>query len=124
MIRFMIRAAIFLATAALGLLAAALILPDFQLSLSGLLVAIIVFALAQSVLAPFIFKMARRYAPALVGGIGLVSTFVALLIASLVGGGLAITGIGTWILGTLIVWIVTALGAWLLPLIALKKRDA
>ena len=124
MIRFMIRAAIFLATAALGLLAAALILPDFQLSLSGLLVAIIVFALAQSVLAPFIFKMARRYAPALVGGIGLVSTFVALLIASLVGGGLAITGIGTWILGTLIVWIVTALGSWLLPLIALKKRDA
>lgn len=70
----MIRAAIFLATTALGLLAAALILPDFQLSL--------------------------------------------------VGGGLAITGIGTWILGTLIVWIVTALGAWLLPLIALKKRDA
>lgn len=120
----MTRAAIFLATAALGLLAAALILPDFQLSLSGLLVAIIVFALAQSVLAPFIFKMARRYAPALVGGIGLVSTFVALLIASLVGGGLAITGIGTWILGTLIVWIVTALGSWLLPLIALKKRDA
>ncbi len=124
MIRFMIRAAIFLATAALGLLAAALILPDFQLSLSGLLVAIIVFALAQSILAPFIFKVARRYAPALVGGIGLVSTFVALLIASLVGDGLAITGIGTWILGTLIVWLVTALGAWLLPLIAFKKRAA
>lgn len=124
MIHFMIRAAIFLATAALGLLAAALILPDFQLSLSGLLVAIIVFALAQSILAPFIFKVARRYAPALVGGIGLVSTFVALLISSLVGDGLAITGIGTWILGTLIVWLVTALGAWLLPLIAFKKRAA
>lgn len=124
MIRFMIRAAIFLATAALGLLAAALILPDFQLSLSGLRVAIIVFALAQSILAPFIFKVARRYAPALVGGIGLVSTFVALLISSLVGDGLAITGIGTWILGTLIVWLVTALGAWLLPLIAFKKRAA
>lgn len=122
MVRILIRAAVFLATAALGLLAAALILPDFRLSASGFVVAVAVFALAQSVLAPFILNLARKYAPALLGGIGLVATFVALLIASFFPGGLSITGASTWVLATLIVWIVTALGAWLLPLFLLKER--
>lgn len=122
MIRLLIRAAIFLVTAALGLLVAMWILPDVHLSSSGFITAVLVFAIAQSVLSPFIFKMAHRHAPAVIGGIGLVSTFVALLIASLFPGGLVIDGVVTWVLATLIVWIVTALGAWLLPLIFLKKR--
>ena len=124
MIRFLIRAAIFLGTAAIGILVAAAILPDFQVSPSGALLAIAIFAIAQSLLAPFILKQARRSAPALLGGIGLVSTFVALLIASFFPGGISVTGniIVTWILATLIVWIITALGAWLLPLIFLKDR--
>lgn len=122
MIRLLIRAAIFVGTAALGLLVASVVLPDVQISLSGFLVSVGVFALAQSILAPFIFNMARQYAPAMLGGIGLVSTFVALLIASLVPGGLTITGISTWVLATLVVWIVTALGGWLLPLLLLKNR--
>ena len=124
MIRFLIRAAIFLGTAAIGILVAAAILPDFQVSPSGALLAIAIFAIAQSLLAPFILKQARRSAPALLGGIGLVSTFVALLITSFFPGGISVTGniIVTWILATLIVWIITALGAGLLPLIFLKDR--
>ncbi len=122
MVRLLIRAAIFLVTAALGLLVAMWLLPDVHLSASGFITAVLVFAIAQSVLSPFIFKMAHRYAPAVIGGIGLVSTFVALLIASLFPGGLTIDGAVTWVLATLIVWIVTALGAWLLPLIFLKRR--
>lgn len=121
MIRFLIRAAIFIATAALGLLAAALILPDFQLSASGFVTAVIVFAIAQSLLAPLISRLTKRYADALTGGVGLISTFVALLVASLFPDGLQISGISTWIIGTLIVWLVTALGAWILPLVFLKK---
>lgn len=122
MIRILIRAAIFLATAALGLVVTALILDDFRLSLYGFLTAIVVFALAQGLLSPFIFKMTRRYASALIGGVGLVSTFVALLIASLFPGGLTIAGVGTWVVATLVVWLITALGAWLLPLLVLKDR--
>jgi len=122
MVRLLIRAAIFVVTAALGLLVAMWLLPDVHLSTSGFITAVLVFAIAQSVLAPFIFKMAHRYAPAVLGGIGLVSTFVALLIASLFPGGLTIDGVVTWVLATLVVWVVTALGAWLLPLIFLKKR--
>lgn len=122
MVRFLIRAAIFLVTAALGLLVAAWILPEVVLSPSGFITAVIVFALAQSILAPFILNMARKYAPAMLGGIGLVSTFVALLIASLFPGGLTITGVPAWVLATLIVWLVTALGGWVLPLLFLRDR--
>ena len=122
MVRFLIRAAIFLVTAALGLLVAFWVLPDFNIEWGGFVVATLVFAIAQSVLSPFIFKMAHRHAPAVLGGIGLVSTFVALFIASLFPSGIQIDGVMTWVLATLIVWAVTALGAWLLPLIFLKQR--
>ena len=122
MVRFLIRAAIFLVTAALGLLIAAWILPDFHIEWGGFLVAAAVFAIAQSLLSPFVFNLARKYASAILGGIGLVSTFLALLIASLFPGGIRIEGAVTWVLATLIVWIVTALGGWVLPLLFLRKR--
>jgi uncharacterized membrane protein YvlD (DUF360 family) len=122
MVRFLIRAVIYLVTAALGLLVASWILPDFHIEWGGFLVAVAVFAIAQSVLSPFIFNVARKYASAILGGIGLVSTFVALLIATLFPGGIRIEGAVTWVLATLIVWIVTALGGWVLPLIFLGKR--
>ncbi len=66
----------------------------------------------------------RKHAPRVLGGIGLVSTFVALLVASLVPDGLTISGITTGILASLIVWIVTAIGGWLLPLLFLKDKAA
>lgn len=122
MTRMLIRAVIFLGTAALGLLVAAAVVPGVRLSVSGFLIAVAVFALAQSILAPFISNVARKYAPAMLGGIGLVSTFVALLIATWFPEGLRISGVSSWISATLVVWIVTALGAWLLPLVLLKKR--
>lgn len=123
-IRLLIRTGIFFGTAALGLLVAALVVPGMRLSLSGFLVTVVVFAVAQSLLAPFIVNQARKHAPALLGGIGLVTTFVALLIASLFPGGLQISGVSTWITATLVVWVVTALGAWLLPIALVKKRFA
>jgi uncharacterized membrane protein YvlD (DUF360 family) len=124
MLRFLVRLAIYLGTAALALFIASLILPGFRLSVSGFLIAIGVFALAQNILTPFIVNMARKYAPAVLGGIGLVSTFVALLIASFFPGGITLTGIDTWVLASLIVWLVTALGGWLLPLLLLRGKLA
>lgn len=124
MIRLLIRTAIHLGTAALAILVTAWILPDFHVSFGGFLVAVIVFTLAQAILTPFIINVARKYASALLGGIGLVSSFVALLIASFFPDGIAVSGITTWVLATLILWIVTALGGWILPLIFLKQRKA
>ena len=122
MLRFLINILISLVTAAVGLLICMWVLDGFTISPSGFIVAVVVFTVAQAIFAPFIFNVARQYASAMLGGIGLVSTFVALLIASLFPGGIQISGIVTWILATLIAWIVTALGAWLLPLIFFKKK--
>lgn len=122
MVRFLIGLAISLITAALGILLAAWLLEDFRVEAGGFIVAVVVFTVAQAILSPFIFNVARQYASAILGGIGLVSTFVALLIASLFPGGIRVDGAVTWVLATLIVWIVTALGTWLLGLWWLKNR--
>ena len=122
MVRFLIHVVISLVTAAIGLLLAAWILPEFHIEWGGFLVAIVVFAIAQAVLSPLIFKLARRHASAILGGIGLVSTLIALLIASLFPGGIRVDGFVAWILAALIVWVVTALGTWLLGLLLLKER--
>lgn len=124
MIIFLIRAAIYLGTAALGLLAGAWLLEDFHLATSGFIVAVVVFAVAQSILSPFIFRLTNRYAPAAIGGFGLISTLVALIVAASFSNGLSINGFSTWVLASLVVWAATTLGGWLLPLIFLKKRLA
>lgn len=122
MVRLLISAAIFLVTAALGLLAAAWVLDDVELALSGFITATVIFAVAQAIFTPFVLSVARRHAPKMLGGIGLVSTLVALVIASTFTDGLTISGATTWVLASLIVWAATALGAWLLPLLVLKNR--
>ncbi|UNK70209.1 phage holin family protein [Microbacterium sp. H1-D42] len=122
MLRFLINILISLVMAALGLLICMWTLNGFSISASGFVIAVIVFTVAQAIFAPFIFNVARKYASAMLGGIGLISTFVALLIASFFPGGIQISGIITWVLATLIVWIVTALGTWLLPLLFFKKK--
>jgi uncharacterized membrane protein YvlD (DUF360 family) len=122
MVRFLVNIAVSLVMSALGLLLAAWLLPEFHLETGGFLIAVLVFTIAQAVLAPFVFNVARKYASAILGGIGLVSTFLALLIASFFPGGIRIDGVVTWVLATLLMWIVTALGTWLIPLLIFRKR--
>jgi uncharacterized membrane protein YvlD (DUF360 family) len=122
MVRFLIRTAIFLGTAAFGLLIAWWLLPGFDIDWAGFLVAMVVFAIAQSLLSPLITKLATRHAPEVLGGVGLISTFLALLLATVIANGLRIDGLLTWVLATLIVWLVTALGTWLLSVAFLKRR--
>lgn len=126
MLTFVIRALIFLVSAFLGLVVADLLLPGFYLHWNdwwGIVLAVVIFAVLQSVLAPWLFKVARRHADAFVGGIGLVSTFVALLIAVLIpAAGIGIDGPVAWIIGTLVVWLVTAVATWLLPPLFIKKK--
>ncbi|WP_062516773.1 phage holin family protein [Demequina gelatinilytica] len=122
MVRFLVHTLIFLGSAALGLWITSLILSDnMSLPLMALLVATVVYAVAQWILSPLIFKMATKYANAILGGVGLVSTFVALLIATLVVDDFTIDGIGTWIAATVLVWLITALATWILPMFLLKE---
>lgn len=124
MVRMLLRAAVFLGSSAIGLLVAAWLVPGVRLHVWGFVTAVVVFSLAQAILAPFIAKMANRYATAFLGGIGLVSTLVALLLASLLTNGLTITGIGSWVFATVLVWLVTAIATVLLPMVIFKKKVA
>ncbi len=118
MLKVIVNVVSYFASAALGLLAAAWLVEGFGLSVQGFFLATIVFAVAQSVLAPLAAKLAEKYAEWLKGGIGLISTFLALLVANLVSGGISISGMTAWVLGTLVVWLVAALAGWLLSVIA------
>src|SRR5690606_17868545 len=93
MTRFLIRIAFSLGAVAVALLVCSWVLPDFGLSLAGFSTAAIVSTFAQGLLGPLIFHLARKEAWAILGGVGLLSPFVALLIASLFPGGLHIRGI-------------------------------
>lgn len=122
MIRLLLRTAVFLGSAAIGLLVAAWLIPGVSVSVYGFITAVVIFAVAQAILSPFFLKMASRYASAFLGGIGLVSTLAALILASVLTNGLVIRGIGAWIAATVVVWLVTALATLVLPVLVLKTK--
>lgn len=126
MITLFFRTLIYIVSAGLGLIVADLLLDGFQIEWSkwwGFVLCILIFALLQSILSPWISKIADRFAPVLLGGIGIFSTLVALIIVVLLPiGGLRIVDVTGWLLGAVIVWLITALGTVLLPLIFLKRR--
>lgn len=124
MIRFLLRIAIFLGSSAIGLLVAAWLVPGVSVSAWGFITAVVIFAVAQAILSPFFLKMASRYASAFLGGIGLVSTLVALVLASVLTHGLSIRGVGSWIAATVVVWVITAVATVVLPALLLKKKVA
>ena len=122
MIRLLLRTLIFFVSSAIGLLVADLVLDDFSVTASGFVLVVVVFSLIQSIISPFLLKVAMKSATAFIGGIGLVATFIALFIASVVGDSLTIEGgASTWIAATVIVWLATALATFLLPFVVLKK---
>jgi len=119
-IRLLIRLAIYLVSSVVGLLVADAILDDMTVEASGLVTVVVIFTIAQAILGPFIAMTVARNANAFLGGVGLVTTFVALLIASTIGDALSISGVATWIAATVLVWLVTALATLLIPLLLVK----
>lgn len=124
MIRFLINTAIFFASALVGLFVADLLLPDLTVDGMSYVFVAIIFALIQAILSPLIFKLVHRNASAFQGGVGIVSTLVALIITSLISPGFDINGLTTWILAALIVWLAGAIAAFILPAIFVKKAVA
>ncbi|WP_033104664.1 phage holin family protein [Microbacterium profundi] len=126
MITLLFRTLIYLVSAGIGLIVADLVLPGFQIQWDkwwGFVICIVIFAILQSILSPWITKLADRYAHVLMGGIGIFSTLVALIVVVLLPiGGLRIVDVTGWLLGSVIVWLISALGTVLLPLIFLKRE--
>lgn len=126
MITLLFRSLLYVVSAGLGLIVADAALEGFQIQWDkwwGFVVCIVIFAVLQSILAPWVSRIADRYAPVLMGGIGIVSTLIALVVVVLLPiGGLRIVDLTGWLLGSVIVWLITALGSVLLPLIFLRKK--
>jgi uncharacterized protein YacL len=130
MIRLLARTAIFLLAAAIGILLTDILFGAFDWQTFdvdwsnplGFVLAVVIFAIGQAVLSPFFAQLARRNAPTLLGAVGLITTYVALLVASLISSdGLEISGWQGWVLGPIIVWLVTMLATFLLPAVMLKN---
>ncbi len=109
------RAIYLLASWAIGLLVAVWTVPGLWVSVSGFIVAVVVFALAQATLSLSILKLPHQYASLLLGGTGLVLTILALILASIVTRGLTIDGVASWLATTAAVWLMTTIGAITLP---------
>jgi putative membrane protein len=121
MIRMLIGFVVQLVANALGLIVASWILDDVTISGTAFFVAVLIFTVVYAVAQPFFTQMAIN-TPALRGGVALVATLVGLIVTTLVSDGLSIDGGVTWIAATVIVWLVSLLGVFVLPLLFLKKK--
>ena len=113
--RFLAQTAMLLLANALALVVASILLPGFSVDALGFVVAVCIFTASTVVLEPLISKIARQSAPYLLGGIALVTTFVGLLVTTLVTDGLSITSIASWVMATLIIWLATIVASLVLP---------
>jgi Mycobacterial 4 TMS phage holin, superfamily IV len=108
-------AIVFLASWGIGLLVAAWIVPGVLLSVPGFIVGVLAFVVMQAILSSTILKLSREYASLLLGGTGLALTILALILASTTTQGLTIDSMQSWLATTVVVWLVTTIGAITLP---------
>jgi len=122
-VRLLVRTGIVLLGNAVGLIVASLVFSGFDIDLTSFIFALIIFTLAFAILTPFIVSVLRRNdaSSAAMGGVALISTFVALLITDIFSDGLSISGLGTWVGATVVVWLVSMVAIWILPFLGLKK---
>jgi Mycobacterial 4 TMS phage holin, superfamily IV len=113
--QIVLRAVLLLVAWAIGLLLAASVVPGVSLSVSGFIVAVVVFSAAQAILSWWILRLPHGYGSLLLGGTGLVLTVFALSFAAAFTHGFTIRGMASWLATTLVVWLVTTIGAVSLP---------
>lgn len=124
MIRLLASTVIHLLANAVGLAVATVLLSGFSINGVAFVMAVLIFTVVEVVAGPLIMKIALKNLPALVGGIALVTTLVGLIVTDVVSDGLSISGLSTWVVATLIVWLCSLLAGLVLPLVIFKKTLA
>lgn len=119
--RFLARLVLSLLANTVGFLAASLFLDNFHINASSFVQTIIVFSIVSFIIGPFMLAMAIKNMPFLVGGIALVTTLMSLIITDIFTDGFSVTGLSTWALSTLIIWIFAIIANLVLPLFLFKK---
>lgn len=121
MIRLFISLGLHLLGSALGLIIAALVLEDMSIDGVSFVIAVLIFVGVRVVAEPLISSVAIKHMRSLLGSVALVSTFVGLLVTVLVSDGLDIDGAWTWVMATVVVWLVVLLAGIILPALFLKE---
>ena len=121
MIRILVRLLIALLSNAVGLIVAAVVLDGMTLNATGFLVAVAVYTVVFALLQPFLISVLRRSPAPVLGGVALIATLASLIVTTLITDGLEISGVGTWIAATLVVWLASVIAGFVLPYLGLKK---
>jgi hypothetical protein len=123
-VRWLIFVVFMLLGTALGLLVANWILDDMSVGASGFFLDVLIFTGVLVVARPFFASMGLKHAPSLAGSSALIATLVALIVTTVLSDDLTISGVTTWVLATIIIWIVSVAAGFLLPAIFLKRAAA
>jgi putative membrane protein len=124
MVRLLISVAIRLAANAVGIIVATIFLSGMSINAAGFLTAIVIFTAVQLVADPLMTKISLTHVPVLRGGVALVTVLIGLIVTVAIGDGLHISGIGTWLAATVIVWLAALVAALLIPVVFVKRRVA
>ena len=124
MIRILASAVVKLIANSIGLIAAAILLDNLTLNGLSFFVALFVFTGAEMLVEPLIRQSAMRRSPALLGSTALVATLVALIVTVVFTDGMQISGGLTWVMATVIVWLVSLSSMFLLPFVIFKRALA
>jgi uncharacterized membrane protein YvlD (DUF360 family) len=103
-----------LAANAIALLVCWLVLPGFGITPVGLVVAVILFAVFSAVFSWAVMKLLQDQGSAVVALTGVISTFLALVLTATFTPGLTIDGLGTWVIATVIIWLISVV-IWVIP---------
>lgn len=111
----LVRAIALLGSWAVGLLVAAWVVPGVSVTVPGFVVAVVVFSVGQALTSLILLKLPHDYASLLLGGTGLALTVLALAVGAAVTHGLSFDRFAAWLATTLVVWLITTIGAICLP---------
>jgi uncharacterized membrane protein YvlD (DUF360 family) len=120
-IRFLVRTAVMLLANAVGLIVASLVLSGMDIDVTSFIFAVVIFTVIFALMLPFFASQLRRKGSSALGGVALIATLISLIITDLISDGFSISGIGTWLAATVIVWAASLIAAFILPFLGLKK---
>lgn len=121
MIRILASAIVLLVSNTIALIVGAIVLDGMGLSGAAFLIAVLIFTGIEMLVSPLIRQTALTKAPVLLGSTALVASMVALIITAAISDGLSISGLGTWAMAIILVWVVGLIAQLLLPFVIFKK---
>jgi putative membrane protein len=104
-VRLLVRVALAVAANAAALLIAAALLERFEIDTSGFLIALAIFSLLSLPVQPLVTWVVTTPNRVFAAVVGLLVTWLVLVITDAVSDGIQIEGWWTWVLATIIVWL-------------------